>query len=486
MRLWIAEKPSLGKGIATLLGSKTGGGDGYQEIDGGREVVTWCFGHLLEQVDPDAYLPPPTPDMLNKSGKRKWVRSDLPIIPKQWRLEIAKGETREKHEGNKRQVKLIFSLLKKASEIVVAGDPDREGQLLVDELLIEAGVNPDAPHVKRIWLAALDDDSVKKALANLKPNAEHRNLRESALARSRADWLVGMNSTRAFTISSGSLINAGRVMSPTLGLVVRRDQTIANFKPVDYFVPYVEMPDGTVLAWAGSTDEAREGLDTEGRIISKVLAEKIVADIQAGLAWAVTIAESGNESEAPPLPHSLDSLQIHLNNTHKMSAQRTLEACQSLYEVHKLTTYPRSDCRYLPLSMFDERERVMGGIYGAYGKIVDGANTDLKSKCWNDAKITAHHAIIPTGQPPKGSLNPDEKAAFDVISKFYLAQFYPPAMYQKAELEILFGGQDRFRATEKALLKAGWKAVLGNDAAVSEGGDEPVQKAAPKAGIDVH
>lgn len=479
MRLFIAEKPSLGKGIAVHLGRETNKDRGFLEINNGADIVTWCFGHLLEQADPDSYLPAPLPDQMKKNGARKWMMSDLPIVPSEWKL-------RPSSKDNAAQFKLIASLLKKADEIVVAGDPDREGQLLVDEVLIHAGFDPEAPNVKRIWLAALDDNSVKKALGSLKPNAEYRPLRESALARSRADWLVGMNGTRAFTLNSSALVTVGRVQTPTTALVVRRDETIANFKPVDYFVPYVEMPDGTILEWAGCASEVREGLDPEGRIASKALAEKIVADIRAGMAWQVSLAKSGEVSEAPPLPHSLDSLQMHMNKEHKMSAQQTLNACQSLYETHKLTTYPRSDCRYLPLSMFDERERILGGIQSAFSREVDGANPEIKTLAWNDSKVTAHHAIIPTGLAPSARLSQEEKVTFEAISKFYVAQFYPPAKYLKAELELMFGGEDRFRAQEKSMLKPGWKSVLGSSIeAEGEGeGAAPERRAAPSAGIN--
>lgn len=473
MRLFIAEKPSLAKGIAVHLGRTTSTEDGYLEVNNGQDVVTWCIGHIFEQADPDTYLPAATPDQLNGKGKRRWMRSDLPIIPKNWKL----------RSTNPKQYKIIRGLLTKASEVVVAGDPDREGQLLVDEVLIEAGVNPEAANVKRIWLAALDDESVKRALASLKPNAAYRSMRESALARSRADWLVGMNGSRAFTLSSGTLITVGRVQTPTLAMVVNRDLLIANFKPVDYFVPFVEMADGTRLDWAGCKSEVREGLDPEGRIASKALAEKIAADIRGGLGWEVTEAENGEVPEAPPLPHSLDSLQVYLNKQHKMSAQRTLDACQSLYERHKLTTYPRSDCRFLPASMFSDREKVLQGIQSRFGKEVDGASPELKSKCWNDSKITAHHAIIPTGQPPHSHLDDDERAAFEAISKFYIAQFYPPAVFLEKQLELLFGGEDRFRATEKALLKPGWKSVIG--AGFSEPGSDggPGRKLGAKADL---
>lgn len=465
MRLFIAEKPSLGRGIAAHLGQITEQSREFIECNGGRDVVTWCIGHIFEQVKPDDYL---------ASGKVPWEQIALPVVPKEWRLRVT----------NAGQYKVIKQLLAKAKEVVNAGDPDKEGQLLVDEVLIEAGFNPDAANVKRIWLAALDDDSVKSALRALKPNAEYKSLREAALSRSRADWLVGMNGTMAFTVATGALVKVGRVMTPTLAMVVTRDRLIANFKPVTYFVPYVEMDDGTRLDWVGCKSEIRDGIDPEGRIVVKSLAEKIVNEIRGGLGWEVTQAEANEVKEAPPLPHSLDSLQMHMNATHKMSAQRTLDACQGLYEA-KLTTYPRTDCRYLPVSMFDDRDKILCGIERSFGREVGGANQDIKTKCWNDAKVTAHHAIIPTGQAPRSQMSPDEKAAYEAISKFYIAQFYPPALHLKTELELLFGEEDRFRATEKSLLKPGWKSVLGSSSELAGAESTPEAKAAAELKRDM-
>ena len=462
MRVIIAEKPSMAREIAKYLPGSEEKANGY--IQRGDTCVTWCFGHLFEQAPPDAYLPSPTPDMLGKNGKRRWSRSELPIIPKQWKLQI----NTQGGGGNRQQYEVIKGLVKKASEIVVAGDADREGQLLVDEVLQQAGVDPDAAHVKRFWNMALDEEGIRKSLSSLRPNAEYRNLRQSALARSRADWLIGMNLTRAYTLMASHLVSVGRVQTPTLSLIVKRDELIENFKPEDYFVPWVELPDGSVLDWAGSTEEIREGISPEGRIISKALAEKIQQDIDAGLAWEVTKAERREQAEKPPLPHSLDSLQIYMNRKHRMSAKQTLDACQSLYETHKLTTYPRSDCQYLPETMYAEREKVLKGIAGNYVKEIQDADFDRKSACWNDSKVSAHHAIIPTGKTPHGGLSQEERQVFDVVSRFYIAQFYEDALFQKSELEILFGKLDRFRASEKALLKPGWKVVLGHDKPESE------------------
>lgn len=452
MQLWIAEKPSLARGIAAHLGQKTGGDETHIQINGGQAVMTWCVGHILELKEPDFYLPASVPE--TKAGKKVWRMEDLPIIPKKWELGLKAGMSG--------QFKAIKSLAKKASEIVVAGDPDREGQLLVDEVLIEIGIDPDAPNIKRIWLPALDDESVQKAIRNLKPNREFRNYRLSAQARSYADWLIGMNGSRAFSVTSDVPISVGRVQTPTAALVYGRDQLIANFKPKDYFVPYVVMPDGTRLTWHDRKGD-HPGIDEQGRIIDKALADEIMASIKARCPWIVSRADEEETNQAPPLPHSLDSLAQHLSKAHQMTAQDTLKACQALYEKHKLTTYPRTDSRHLPESMYEERSKILRSLHARFRAAVDGADPSLKSKVWNDKKVTAHHAIIPTGKAPDGQLNADESKAYETITKYYLAQFYPAARYRETSLEILFGDQDTFVASTKSLLSPGWRALFGAD-----------------------
>lgn len=451
MELWIAEKPSLADGVARHLG-RTAKKQGYIEIDGGRAIMTWCVGHIFELESPDFYTPDSVPRKEDGS-KKIWRTEDLPILPANWKKRCTKKD----------QFAVIRKFAKEATAFVNVGDPDREGQLLVDEALIEAGVNPDGANVRRIWLAALDDDSVKKAIANLRSNRDYRNLRLSAEARSRADWLIGMNGTRAYTLTSKQLVTVGRVQTPTLAIVVARDQLIANFKPRDYFVPVVTMPDGTQLRWQGRATP-HPGIDEEGRIINRELAEAIARKILAQCGWEVTRAEDKDVKEAPPLPHSLDSLQVHLSRTHKMSAKATLDACQALYEEHKLTTYPRTDCRYLPDSMYQDRQKLLRSLSGPFRQAAEGANPDLKSKAFNDKKITAHHAIIPTGKPLAGQLSQPQQAAYEAISKFYIAQFYPEAKFRETGLDILFDNEDTFVANTRALLSPGWRVVLGGAA----------------------
>lgn len=460
--LLITEKPSVAKDIAPHLGKVTAKPGEWIEIDGGAKIVTWCVGHITELLDADVYLPDDIPK--TAAGRKKWRKQDLPIIPKQWRVGVTE----------KKRFEVIRSLLAKAqsdgSEIWHGGDPDREGQLLVDRVLELCRVDPNAANVRRILPAALDDESIRKFLAAIQPNRNFANLRAAAKARSFADWLVGINGTRKITLDNGVMIPIGRVMTPTAALVVRRDREIRNFVPTQFFVPYVIMADGTRLTWSGRK-ELVPGIDSEGRIVDKALAQRILNEAIAG-AWRVEEAQSKEVRSAPPNPHNLSSLQQQLSRTHKYSAAQTLEVAQSLYENHKLTTYPRTDCRFLPQSMFGDRQSVLKAVADMFPKEVSGANTSLESRAWDDKKVTAHHAIIPTGKSPAGSnLTAMERVAYEAISRQYVAQFYPDALHQQSNLAVEFNQMDMFKASSKVLVNPGWMAVLGGVKQTSVAGE---------------
>lgn len=450
MELWIAEKPSMAADIARSLGTSQQKKGGYIEVDGGRIVVTWCIGHIFELRDPDYYISAAVP--VNKKGNKIWRSQDLPIIPSKWGRRCTKTD----------QYKIIRGLLKEASVIVNAGDSEREGQLLVDEVLIESGISPDDAKVKRVWLQSLKEDDIRQSASRLRPNREYANLRAAAYVRSQADWLVGMNGTRAYTIRAGELMSVGRVQTPTLAMVVRRDLEIEKFVPKDFFVPVVTMEDGAVLNWKRRKTQEK-GIDSEGRIIDRALADAIVARIRARCGWVVTNSDERETKEAPPLPHSLSSLSSYLSQKANMSLASTLAACQRLYETHKLTSYPRSENRYLPESMHADSGAVLKSLVGPYRREVEGANSELCSAAFDDKRIDAHHAIIPTGKVPASRLDPDEQAAYDAICRFYMAQFYPAARYRQLALEVLFDDEDTFVASEKSLLSPGWKMVFGGD-----------------------
>ena len=460
MRLFIAEKPSLGKAIAAQLPGPRTPARTHIEC-GGSVTVTWAFGHLLELAEPDAYLPDTVPT--NGKGRKKWRLEDLPIIPETWQ-KVPKAEARE-------QLAAIRGLLKNAQEVVNAGDPDREGQLLVDEIL--EAMKWKGP-TKRIWLAALDPASVQKALGNLKDNSTYKPLRDAAEARGRADWLVGMNLTRAYTLKSNGqgVVSVGRVQTPTLALVVRRDSEIDGFTAVTFYVPQVTFhhANGTYkAAWKAPADA--QGLDAEGRLVNLPAAQAIIqaADHQAG---TVKTFDTEDASEPPPPPFTLSKLQAVASSRHGLSAKETLDAAQALYETHKLTSYPRTDCAYLPESQLSDARLVLAAVAQvnpAMAGLVKGADMSLKSACWNDAKIGAHHGIIPTShdQVALDALSESERQVYDLIVRAYLAQFYPPHRYTKTVTVTQCGGHE-WEARGRTEIAAGWRAVMG-------GQDKPVE-----------
>jgi DNA topoisomerase-3 len=460
MKLYIAEKPSLGKAIAQYLPGPHKTGNGCIECDRGKQVVTWAFGHVFEQVEPDHYTPDDVP--LTPKGKKKWRWDELPILPEKWVL-APKPDA-------KAQIKVIRDLLKKADSVVNAGDPDREGQLLVDEILDECGYKGPA---QRIWLAALDEQSVKKALANLKDNRDYQNLKLSAQARSRADWLMGMNLTRAFTLTNkgSGVVSVGRVQTPTLRLIADRDNTIEHFKPKDFYVPRIQSAKAGASFWSAWQVREIDGLDGDNQLINKAVAEKLAASAKSAGKATVASYESKEQQQAAPLGFSLAELQKACSAKFGMSAKQTLDAAQALYEDHKCASYPRSDCRYLPEEQHEEAGKVLSGLSRlGYGDIVKGADSGKKSGIWNTAKVSAHHAIIPTGSMT-GRLSDDHKKVFDLIVKQYIAQFYPPYVY-KATRIVLDCAAEKWAVSGQVPVSAGWKAVFGGDNKLSDTEDD--------------
>ncbi len=438
MRLFIAEKPSLGRAIADRLG-KGIRSEGY--ITCGQDIVTWCFGHLLEQCDPHEYDP----------ALRDWRRDTLPIIPAAWKLK-ARDKAAE-------QLAIIGGLLRSADSVVNAGDPDREGQLLVDEVLEHWGYGGP---VARIWLASLDARSVDKALENLTDNAGRAPLRDAARARSRADWLVGINATRAMSIlgreaGRDGVLSLGRVQTPTLALVVARDREIAAFRPVDYHVlqASLEHPEGRFAA-VFQPGETQAGLDSEGRLVDAAVAEEL-ARAARGAEGRVTGVTREKKKTAPPLPHCLSSLQKAASSRFGMTAQQVLDTAQSLYE-KKVTTYPRTDCRYLPVEQFGDAGRILEALSGAPGleAAAKGGDARLKGAAWDTKKVTAHHAIIPTGERP-GGLTEREKQLYGMIALAYILQFYPALRYEAQKIRVNIG-DTVWEARGRCILEAGWTA----------------------------
>ncbi|WP_086774117.1 DNA topoisomerase III [Vibrio coralliirubri] len=455
-RLIIAEKPSLGRAIAAALPNPQKKDQGFIKCGNG-DVVTWCIGHLLEQVEPDAY----------DDRYKKWNLADLPIVPEQWQLRPRKTSSK--------QLTVIRKLLKDATQIVHAGDPDREGQLLVDEVIDYCKVSKSKKEsMDRLLISDLNLPAVKRALSQMRSNRDFIPLSISALARSRADWLYGMNMTRAYTLLGQKagyqgVLSVGRVQTPVLGLVVRRDEEIENFIPKDYFtlhalIPYQNNGQSFDIRARWKPSEAcKPWQDEEGRVLNRKLVENVANRI-ANQPATVTESEQKQSKQAAPLPYSLSALQIDASKRFGMSAQQVLDTCQSLYEKHKLITYPRSDSRYLPKEHYSQRESIVDAIANNAKELqsgAQGADLSLKSKAWNDSKVDAHHAIIPT--PKKSSVNglsANEMKIYQQIARQYLMQFYPPAVFADAKLVFDIAG-GVFIAKGRQLINPGWKVLMG-------------------------
>ncbi|WP_034103292.1 DNA topoisomerase III [Pseudomonas lurida] len=455
MRLFLCEKPSQGRDIAKVLGASRRG-DGC--LIGPETTVTWCIGHLLETAQPEAY----------GDQYKTWSLDHLPIIPAQWRVEV-KPKTVA-------QFKIIKHLLSEATTVVIATDADREGEMIARELLELCNYRGS---VERLWLSALNEASIRKALSSLKSSQQTFPLYHSALARSRADWLIGMNLSRLFTLLGrragyDGVLSVGRVQTPTLRLVVERDRAIASFVSVPYWVVEVRlssMGQPFIASWIPPSS----GRDEAGRCLQQALASQTVQAIFSSNTATVVSLQTEHLREAPPLPFDLSTLQEVCSRKLGLGAQETLNIAQALYETHKATSYPRSDCRYLPESMFNEVAAVFDALLRmdpALRSALGSIDRSLRSRAWNDAKITAHHAIIPTTEPANlGRMSEQERQVYELIRSHYLAQFLPHHEFDRTEVELECGAE-RLTAAGKQILVQGWKSLLSDNAE----DDEPSQK----------
>ncbi|WP_428614715.1 DNA topoisomerase III, partial [Shewanella sp.] len=464
MILYIAEKPSLGRAIADVLPKPLKKGEGYITAANG-DTVSWCIGHLLEQAEPDSYDP----------AFKSWSFEHLPIVPQQWKM-TPKSKTRG-------QLSVLRKLVKQASQLVNAGDPDREGQLLVDEVIAYLGVKGDKLNqTQRLLVSDLNPQAVKRALGQLRSNREFIPLSTSALARSRADWLYGMNMTRAYTLQGRKVgyqgvLSVGRVQTPLLGLVVRRDEAIENFVSKPFYEVlanlYTQEQAHFKAKWQPS-EACQPYMDEEGRVLSRRLAENVVGRITEQAA-VVSDLKAKDKQQGQPLPYNLSSLQIDAAKRFGMSAKAVLDTCQSLYEKHKLITYPRSDSRYLPKEQLALAPGVIGAVLKGAGELTaqcDAPDPKIVSKAWNDAKVDAHHAIVPTEKVANlSTLSQAERQIYLQLARQYLAQFYPVYRYHETQVEVEIAG-GHFHTKAKQELALGWKQLFpkrSDDKAESEG-----------------
>ncbi|MFN2332479.1 MAG: DNA topoisomerase III [Halomonas sp.] len=455
MRLFLCEKPSQARDIARVIGAGQRS-EGYLQGEG--SVVTWGFGHLLEQAPPEGYDP----------ALKRWSLEALPILPSAWKMEVKKS--------GRKQFGVIKKLLIQATEVVVATDADREGETIARELLDYCGYRG---RVTRLWLSALDDASIRKALASIRPGETTYPLYLAGLGRSRADWLVGMNLTRAYTVLAQrqghqGVLSVGRVQTPALRLVVDRDREIANFVPKSFWevAAQLQMADGTFQAKWKPKDASI--LDAAGRCISEAAARSLVQRV-AGRQGHISQLETTHKKESAPLVMDLSSLQQEVSRRFGYGAQQALDIAQALYETHKATTYPRTDCRYLPESQLEDAERVVTVLLHSdetLSPLRQRLDTNRKSRVWNDNKITAHHGIIPTVVAcDLDKLSEAERNVYDLIRRHYLAQFLPAHEYDQTEVRVDLEGE-AFVASGRQVRAEGWRLLFPSAVADEGSGEE--------------
>lgn len=443
MRLFLCEKPSQARDIARVLGAGQRA-DGC--LRGPGLAVTWCFGHLLDTAPPEAY----------DARYRRWSLDDLPIIPSAWRVEVKPRSAA--------QLRVITRLLAETRLLVIATDADREGELIAREVLEHCHYHGP---VQRLWLSALDDSSIRRALTALKPGEATYPLYLAALARSRADWLVGMNLSRLFTLlgrraGHDGVLSVGRVQTPTLRLVVERDRAIAGFRPKTHWPVEVR------LVHAGQHFQARwqppaEQLDADGHCLDPQLARQAAQQLLQQGDVRVCQVDSERQHQPPPLPFDLGTLQTLCSRRLGLGVQATLDIAQALYERHKAITYPRTACGYLPESQRAEAPVVLEALRQgdpALAPLLGQLDPQRRSRAWDDARVAAHHGIIPTRQRVDlARLTADERAVYALVRGRYLAQFLPPHEWQRTRVSLACG-TIQLLATGRRTLQAGWTLAV--------------------------
>lgn len=443
--LVLTEKPSVAKDIARVLGCKRSG-NGC--IVGDKYIVTWALGHLVTLADPEAY----------DDKYKNWRMEDLPMLPGRMKLVVI-GQT-------SKQFKAVSSLLSSAEvrDIVIATDAGREGELVARWIIQKANCRKP---MRRLWISSQTDKAIKEGFASLKPSSQYDNLYRSAQCRAEADWLVGLNVTRALTCKHNAQLSAGRVQTPTLAMIVRREEDILRFRPKDYFTVKADFGEYTALYKDGK-GQAR---------FADAAAAKEVADSVRGKRGVLSEVKKVYRFKAPPAAYDLTELQRDANKKYGCSAKQTLSLMQSLYETHKLLTYPRTDSRYITKDVaatLPERLRAI-----AIGPYKDSANAVLRSKpiqtkyIVNDAKVTDHHAIIPTEQyVDLNKLSREERHIYDLVVRRFIAVLSAPFEYDEVQVKITVGKYN-FYTKGQSIKSAGWKALYDSSLADDDDDAEP-------------
>lgn len=440
--LVLTEKPSVAKDIARVLGCRK---NGNGCIIGDKYIVTWALGHLVTLADPEAY----------DNKYKSWRMEDLPMLPNKMKLVVI-GQT-------SKQFKAVSSLLSSSevSDIVIATDAGREGELVARWIIQKASCRKP---MRRLWISSQTDKAIKEGFASLKPSSQYDNLYKSAQCRAEADWLVGLNVTRALTCKHNAQLAAGRVQTPTLAMIVRREEEILKFRPKDYFTVKADFGGFTAL-YKDSRNQAR---------FSDAAAAQAVANDVKGKRGVLSEVKKVYRFKAPPAAYDLTELQRDANKKYGYSAKQTLSLMQSLYETHKLLTYPRTDSRYITKDVaatLPERLRAV-----SVGPYRDAAAAVLRSKplqtkyIVNDAKVTDHHAIIPTEQyVDLNKLSREERHIYDLVVRRFLAVLSSPFEYDEVQVKITVG-KHNFYTKGQSVKSAGWKALY--DSALSEEDDD--------------
>lgn len=443
--LVLTEKPSVAKDIARVLGCKRSG-NGC--IVGEKYIVTWALGHLVTLADPETY----------DDKYKNWRMEDLPMLPGRMKLVVI-GQT-------SKQFKAVSSLLSSAevSDIVIATDAGREGELVARWIIQKANCRKP---MRRLWISSQTDKAIKEGFASLKPSSQYDNLYRSAQCRAEADWLVGLNVTRALTCKHNAQLSAGRVQTPTLAMIVRREEDILRFRPKDYFTVKADFGEYTALYKDGK-GQAR---------FADAAAAKEVADSVRGKRGVLSEVKKVYRFKAPPAAYDLTELQRDANKKYGYSAKQTLSLMQSLYETHKLLTYPRTDSRYITKDVaatLPERLRAI-----AIGPYKDAASAVLHSKplqtkyIVNDAKVTDHHAIIPTEQyVDLNKLSREERHIYDLVVRRFIAVLSAPFEYDEVQVKITVGRYN-FYTKGQSIKSAGWKALYDSSLADDDDDAEP-------------
>ncbi len=454
-KLIIAEKPSVARDIAAALGSfrKT---EGYLENQ--EYIVSWAFGHLLELAEPHEY----------DENLTKWNLEQLPIIPSDFRLKPVR-------EGRK-QLQVLKKLLnsQEVEEVINACDAGREGELIFRRIYRYCGCRKP---LRRLWLSEATPSAIKNAFQRLLAGKEMDNLAAAAEARAEADWLVGINATRAFSVRHYSVLSVGRVQTPTLALVVTREREIRDFKPVKYREIWAVFSKDT-----GETYPAKWTGSNDGRLFTPEELNAILKKIEGAAAGTVTGVEQKESAEQPPMLFNLNDLQKEANKRYGLTAQQTLDAAQKLYEKYKLLTYPRTDSRHITQAMVSTLSARLNALseVSDYKSLIPETQCKLGKRYVNDGKVTDHHAIIPTDKKPDlSSLSKNERLVYDLVARRFLAVFYPDARYAVTKVTTDVNGES-FTSKGRVELERGWKAVYRNEPAQQKEEEGTEERALPR------